>query len=766
MTLAAVDVGVLNITEMKNPKPFDWFFAQRRYDVLSYDIYSKIIEMLEGKQATIRYGGDADLRPGGKRPETKVKIVSLFKGPVRFDAHGEAEVDFKLPNFNGKLRLMAVAFSKDKFGSAEEEVQVAAPLVTQLSTPRFLAPGDEAEFTLDVHNLSGQERDIQLELEASEPLLLRNGTRQLSLDDQQKSVLSFPVKAQKEFGASKIKLQLRSGQFELTRNWQLGVRPGYPGIARKRLAVIGKGSSSPKVESLKIGDKLSDDLLPSTLEADLKISPVIALNLQQALQGLINYPYGCLEQVTSSIFPLIYARAALLKELGLPEISSQKRLEMLEEGIARISSMQKTSGGFGQWHQDSREAPWLTLYACDFLLYARQQGLEVPKEMLQKALKRVEQYFLRGAPVNYGWRDARHFDFAVRSYAAYVLSRLNRASLGTLRTLFDNRKQQALSRLPLMQTGIALYHMGDSQRGKQAVQMALDMKPEGDADWSVYGSAVRDTALSMALLLEHKIKSKNLFELMLELQDELRGREYLSTQEKFAVFKAGAMLSEQAEKEWKAKLQIGSETRTISHKGAYVFEPSLEEIQKGLEVSAVQEEQLFVSAVLTGYPKAAPKKVESGMSIKRRFYNLQGQRLEKRSFNIGEMILVRLDVSSEKRLPDALVVDLLPAGMEIENQNLEHSMQIGDIEIKGEPVWKKMQQVSIQHQEYRDDRYVCALVMHPKREYSLFYLLRAVAPGRFSVPPAMAESMYRPEIRAIGEADGKIRVLNSKKINQ
>jgi hypothetical protein len=130
------------------------------------------------------------------------------------------------------------------------------------------------------------------------------------------------------------------------------------------------------------------------------------------------------------------------------------------------------------------------------------------------------------------------------------------------------------------------------------------------------------------------------------------------------------------------------------------------------------------------------------------------------------MILVRLDVSSEKRLPDALVVDLLPAGMEIENQNLEHSMQVGDIEIKGEPVWKKMQQVSIQHQEFRDDRYVCALVMHPKREYSLFYLLRAVAPGRFSVPPAMAESMYRPEIRATGEADGKLRVLNSKKINQ
>ncbi|MBS3780225.1 MAG: hypothetical protein KGY41_07500, partial [Desulfovermiculus sp.] len=162
VTLAAVDVGVLNITDMKTPQPYAWFFTPRRYDVLWYDMYGKIIEMMEGEAATVTFGGDKDMRPGGKRPETKVEIVSLFKGPVELSEQGEARIDLHLPYFNGRLRLMAVAFSKNDYGSAHGQVQVTAPLVTQLSTPRFLAAGDSSQLTLDIHNLSGRERMIEL----------------------------------------------------------------------------------------------------------------------------------------------------------------------------------------------------------------------------------------------------------------------------------------------------------------------------------------------------------------------------------------------------------------------------------------------------------------------------------------------------------------------------------------------------------------------------------------------------------------------------
>ncbi|NJL58465.1 MAG: hypothetical protein HC887_01230 [Desulfobacteraceae bacterium] len=203
VTLAAVDVGILNIMDFKTPDPFGWFFAQRHFDVNAYDIYAKVIEYMDGRTPNLRFGGDADTA-GGKPPETKVKLLSLFQAPVKFTDKGEADITFDLPDFNGRVRLMAIAFGKDSFGSADKEVTVAAPVVAELAAPRFMAPGDSSEFTLDVHNLSGSDKNVKIRMTASSPLILENGEQSVALKDKQKSVLRFPVKAVDSFGGSKI----------------------------------------------------------------------------------------------------------------------------------------------------------------------------------------------------------------------------------------------------------------------------------------------------------------------------------------------------------------------------------------------------------------------------------------------------------------------------------------------------------------------------------------------------------------------------------
>ncbi|NOR70832.1 MAG: alpha-2-macroglobulin family protein, partial [Methylomarinum sp.] len=83
LTLAAVDVGVLNITDFKTPDPHQWFFQARRYAVEQYDIYNKIIELTDGGLTKPRFGGDADKRAGGARPDSSVQIVSLFSDLVK-----------------------------------------------------------------------------------------------------------------------------------------------------------------------------------------------------------------------------------------------------------------------------------------------------------------------------------------------------------------------------------------------------------------------------------------------------------------------------------------------------------------------------------------------------------------------------------------------------------------------------------------------------------------------------------------------------------
>ena len=61
-------------------------------------------------------------------------MVALFSGIVKLDAEGKARVPLTLPDFNGRLRLMAVAYDGDKVGAGEGRLIVRDPVVVLTST--------------------------------------------------------------------------------------------------------------------------------------------------------------------------------------------------------------------------------------------------------------------------------------------------------------------------------------------------------------------------------------------------------------------------------------------------------------------------------------------------------------------------------------------------------------------------------------------------------------------------------------------------------
>jgi uncharacterized protein YfaS (alpha-2-macroglobulin family) len=174
LTLSAVDVGILNITRFASPDPFAFFFAKLRYGADAYDIYGRVIEKMAGDRGKLKFGGDAGPQPTRSLPK-KVRLVDLFSGPVMLDENGQAEVSLPVPDFNGSLRLMAVAASGERFGWQEAEVTVAAPLIVELATPRFLSVGDRAVLALDVQNLAGSAQQISLAVSNSDGLLIQDG---------------------------------------------------------------------------------------------------------------------------------------------------------------------------------------------------------------------------------------------------------------------------------------------------------------------------------------------------------------------------------------------------------------------------------------------------------------------------------------------------------------------------------------------------------------------------------------------------------------
>lgn len=777
VTLAAVDVGVLSISNFTTPSPFEHFFGQRRYGVESRDIYDQVIELNDAPKARLRFGGDADLSRGGKEPESDVQIVSLFSGLVALD-NGVADIDLKLPDFNGRLRLMAVAFSAQDVGNGEKEMTVAAPVVTQMAMPRFLATGDKATIALDVNNLSGQAQTLTVNLSSSGPVKLnghlQNKPQVITLADKQKTTLKFAVEATGFSGQAQFDLQVSGLKLDdetstINRSWTLGVRPPYPALTEFKSQVLSKG------EEFALDGKDISLVLPQTVEALLSVSPKANLNLPEQLQNLLAYPYGCLEQTSSRAFPLTYATRERQVQFGLKVIDEQERLKMITTGIDRIASMQRKNGGFGLWSNQSAEEHWLTAFVGDFLLKAREMGVDVPAPLVDKTMKRLTQYVNRGGRFfNERWSEnKKHYTFAYKAYAAYVLSRVNQAPLGSMRTLYDRKSKQSQTGLPLVQLGLALHKMGDKKRGLAAIELGLNRVPTKRQYYGDYGSSIRDNAMIIHLLLSNNVSSNisntddsynaKAIEMSFALAKTLKSHRWLSTQERNALFLAGIALQSNTADSWLATVFLGASEQAVNQTSNYHQRLDGGMISRGVAVQSQHDKPLFVSASMSGYGLDKPAARSEGMEVQREWYNKDGELLPSGhgsyQVKVGELVIVRLLVSAEERTPDGLVVDMIPAGFELENQNLEHAIKLDDFKFNGSSYAKLTRYTRIKHQEYRDDRFVAALDVGRRQGGSVFYLMRAVTPGTYKVPASLVEDMYHPQKRGVGQTLDSVTIV-------
>ncbi len=777
VTLAAVDVGVLNITAMATPDPFAWFFAQRRYSPELRDSFDALIKADQGSRARLKFGGDGDLSRGGQEPVSDVQIVSLFSGQLALNADGEALVPLELPDFNGELRLMALAFDPSRFGQAERSLTVAAPLVTQLSKPRFLAAGDTTELLLELDNRSGRAQELELSfalgagltsLDQGEPRQHRQ--QSLSLAAGEKTALHLPVQAREQSTTTAVDLALHiTGLIDgdertqpLERHWQMGIRPAWAAETRKLRRVLAAD------EHLKLDDQpaLFAGLLDDTLLAELELSAQPPLALGDHLRALKAYPYGCAEQTTSGVFAQLYLNPEKLKRLGLEGSDEPSRIRAITTAIERLQGMQRSDGSFGLWRHDSPAEPWLTAYLGDFLLRARAQGHAVPEALLARTLDRLQYYLRQGTPIRRYYRtDSEADDLGIRAYAAQVLARVNRAPLGQLNRLYLEH-QDSPQGLALVQLGLALGQQGNPELGQQAIEQGLARLtgPAPALQSGDYGSALRDRALALfwlqeALELPQALKTRSL-DLVALLGDQLHQRHWFSTQERNALALAALSLQTATDlPPLQAEVRLAGAPLSVTGSS----------LRRRIEGAASQHltlhnqgtTPLYLDFSLQGRGPAPVASDDAGLAVRRRYFDLEGAPLDALdSLNSGDTVLVELEVRrrDDEALAHLLLVDLLPAGLELENQNLDTGLDLNEIRIDGEPLDQLWYQAEPRHQEFRDDRYVAALDLGWRSSARVFYLARAVSPGRFRIPPPYAEDMYRPWIRFQGGDSGWLEV--------
>src|SRR5581483_9579686 len=190
VVVAAVDVGILNLTNYKPPAPDDYYLGQRALSADIRDLYGQLIDGMQGVRGQIRNGGDEGAKLQGSPPVGPP--VALYSGLVTVGADGTAQVAFDVPDFNGTLRVMAVAWSKDKVGRATADVVVRDPVVLSATLPRFLLPGDRSSLHLDLDNVEGAAGDYSIAVTGA-GALSATGAQKLSLRAKQRGSLTVPL---------------------------------------------------------------------------------------------------------------------------------------------------------------------------------------------------------------------------------------------------------------------------------------------------------------------------------------------------------------------------------------------------------------------------------------------------------------------------------------------------------------------------------------------------------------------------------------------
>jgi alpha-2-macroglobulin len=525
----------------------------------------------------------------------------------------------------------------------------------------------------------------------------------------------------------------------------------------KRLTVSSLTAKGGKVT---LSKDLLQDLIPRKSQVSVAVGPAAGFDVPGLLASLDRYPYGCAEQTTSRALPLLYVND-VAKQLGMTNDVLIR--ERVEKAIERVLEMQDASGAFGIWGPSDGDM-WLTSYVTDFLTRAKEKGYTVRQFPFNQALERLQNYISYAQDFEQGGEG--------RAYALYVLARNGRAPIGELRYFVDTKLENFSTPLAQAQLGAALAMLGDKPRAEKALQAALKTIGEKDDGTTRrdYGTGIRDGAALITLVSEAGLVKASVPRLVDVIAKAYAKTTYTSTQEQAWMLLAARALGEEAKS---MTLSVNGQP----HQGRLLRSLSPADLNAG-PVSIVNDGDAPVDAVVSviGSALTPEPAIAKGFTIERTYYTLDGKKVDLKSADGGtsqikqnDRLVVVVKVDAAETGGRILVVDRLPAGLEIENPRLVDS---GDIKTLD---WLKTT-VKPNHTDFRDDRFVVAFDFfgsgdgrrgrrgdsdgdnrEPSSSATVAYLVRAVTPGSFVHPAATVEDMYRPD-RFARTATGRLEV--------
>jgi hypothetical protein len=768
LTIAAVDEGILRVVDFKSPAPLDFFLLRRRLVTASFDIWALLLPEYTHVARRASPGGDTEGAAaleeiseaiglkGLVSPVTarRVKPAAFWSGIVDGTADWKS-VSFELPEFNGTLRVMAVASAGARFGSAEERVRVQDPIVLNPNLPRFLAPGDAITVPVQVFNgigeEPGREAAITVQLRVDGPVEIAGPDRvTLHIAAGEETVAYFPVRATPEIGAAAFAFTAEGGGERAGSTIELPVRPPQPRDVLATTGVIREGRP--------VSVPLSDVWYAGSDRATVTVSSLPIAQFGAALAYLLRYPYGCIEQITSRSFPLLYF-ADIVRELAPDAFGERDADYFVNSGIDYLGAAFIPERGFAFWpgRSSATPNPWVSVYATQFLVEASRKGYVVPEPLLEGTLAYLAT--LARTPVrawDESWSEKQKL--SARAYAVYVLALAGRPERGAMDFLLQNAAGDLPPESRAHLAG-AFGLIGD-RTAMAGILPAQDapMSDERFSDQTFYSPA-RDDAIRLDVLATVDPENAQIPVLLKRLGDRASGGRWYTTQENgWALLALGKVIARDLAEPASGEILVGGSV--VGRFGDADSAESTVVTGEGwagrtVEIRPDGPGVAYYSVLDSGVPRepvVAP--ADEGLTVRRAYLDSSGEPIDPARIKAGEVIICRLSLSSQRgRVGNVVVSDLVPAGLEIENPRLVEW---------GGPEWiarrdpRAPVNLAIEHLDVRDDRLLLFTTAYPT-ERVFFYGLRAVTAGQFVLPPIRAEAMYDPQVRSV-QRGGEITV--------
>ena len=729
-TLAIVDEGLLDLTRFKTPQPWNTFYAREALGVKTWDMYDAVIGAYAGKlDKLLSVGGDGDGMGGKGVKANRFKPMVKFAGPFQLEAGSEKTHQVEIPNYVGSVRVMVVAENEGAYGNAEKAVAVRKPLMILATLPRVLGPGESVSLPVDVFAMEQHVKEVKVEIEINE-LLSAEGSKQQSMrfDRVGDEVINFRLNVAEKTGIAKVKITATSGREKAVQEIELDVRTPNPKVTEGFDFVLEPGQGKD-AEILFKG-------VNGTNKATIEFSSIPSMGLEKRLDYLIQYPHGCIEQTTSSVFPQLY----VMNLMDLNETQKQSISKHVKAGLKRLQQFQTSNGGFAYWPGESYDSEWGSNYAGHFMIEAEKQGYALPLNLKSKWLKYQQDMAKNWSynTNNYNHPHGNESNQVIQAYRLFVLALSEHAELGAMNRLREEKKLSATAKWRLA----GAYQLIGQQEVAEALikDLSTTVKAYKELSYS-YGSDVRDEAMILETLslLKEKTKAAPLAK---QVAKQLNSNDWMSTQETayslLAMCEYAGVKGRSRELKFSYALNGAAETSRSSKKSIYQVNYRDADISKKGMVSLKNtgEGTLFAKVIIEGVPLAGDKTASAkDLKMEVVYKNMKGQIIQPDKLVQGTDFMAVVTISNpgtKGYLQEMALNQIFPSGWEIHNSRMDET---GNSH-------------AARYQDIRDDRVYSYYELKENTSKSFVIQLNATYLGKFYLPTVYSEAMYDHFINA------------------